>query len=205
MSSSHSQSLIVVAALAIHRVFIASLAFCLAIVLLGGPFGLVPALAAAMAEMMDSLDGGRSAYGVAARFIRRVTAFWRRSWPAGLIVLGVIGLGLAHVLMHKVLVSALFVVLGLWGLIVAHHAALRLALGLPAWPHSLKHLGLEMLLFGWWHLAAIACWGVMLIWVLPLATMPVLLLGPGILCFALVVLVRPAAQRYFGLDEAGGT
>jgi hypothetical protein len=189
MADRPTRGVTVVSVTALHRAVLMSLGFICAALLLGGPFGVIPAEAALLAEARHWRDDGAVRPGSFGRVWRGAVEAWRSALPGGAVLLAV---GLAFWIASRQAASlpmALAIAAGLWLLLLAQHTALLLSFNRPAW------LGWSaFLMTAWLSLAGILLWllvaATLLLPLLPLT----LALGPAVVALALVAVERPAAS-----------
>jgi len=198
MPENPPRGLTVTALTALHQAVLMSVAFLCAALVLGGPLGLLPAQAALLAETRRWRADGVPRPGSFARLWTAATKAWWRALPgAGLLIAGAIALWLAAVQAEPAL-AGLAVVVGLWLLLMAQHAALLLSLGRPVWIG-----GHAFLLSAWLAVIGLVLW-LLLALSLLLPLLPLTLgLGPVLIAWVLVQLEAPVT-RLIPPQESGG-
>lgn len=157
----------------VHHCVMCSLGFWTAFVLFGGPFGLAPAQAALLEEIVPQNGTGALRPAAYLRIVRRGAELWRRNLFAG-IMLSATGTALGAAILFGQLIA--IIVAGavlVWALIYVGHQALRQALGLA------PHIGsiAELLMGALPQLAGLAVWFVLII-TAPLSLPFAILAGP---------------------------
>jgi hypothetical protein len=169
----------------LHQAALLGLAFFGATILYGGPFGVLPAEAALLAEIRAWRATGVPLPGAFARLFRRARTYWRAALPGGELLVGASALlEIGHA--SPMPGPALTVAGALWLLIAAQHRAALLSLGLSGWR------GWRIfVLCAWRDLLAVLLWGGLLL-LSPLPVLPLaLLFGPTVIGFLLIGLEGP--------------
>lgn len=149
---------------AVHRFAIASVAFWIIAVCLGGPFGLAPALASLQREvrLWEGIRGMSG--GVFPRMWRSALRVWRRGLLVALPIMIVVGALYFATQADLISYKVPAVILAIWGSMVVHHMATRLSFDLSVWGTLL-----EFFLLSWFHLLALVFWAVIFILIFTLS------------------------------------
>lgn len=148
----------------IHRFAMASVAFWIISICLGGPLGMVPALAALQREVRSWRDVRGMTTGVFPRMWRfAVGIWWELKLAMGLVLLVIVAVFFAieiDLLPLKIVIA----IAAIWGSMWAHDMATRVSLGL-----SFRGGLMSFFLLSWFHLIALTLWGVTLVLLLTLS------------------------------------